>query len=145
MARIDALFAVRADVAAAFRTELQTEWAGVVVSNYLARVPYRLASGTPGQATHYVAHGRIPEGAIDRVVQALARATQGVRTSADWQGKAQGGSLADASWAIAYDGTDILAAVRRTAIDASYSVQPRDVLESVGLVPISQDADDGIP
>lgn len=141
MPLVRTLLVVRADVGAAFRSAALAEWA--VASDYIAATPCRRDSDPAGSpASHYVAHGHIPNGAFDTLRTILADVTQGVRDSVNWQGKAQGGALADARWAVAYDGTDIVAGYRKTYDDTGSKLDdPRAVLDALGLVRLSEDAE----
>ena len=135
------LLIMRADVAQDVRAAISTEW-GINATDWFAVRRYRRASGTPGQRTHFAAHGDIPISKFPTLRTILAQGTQGVRDSVDWQGRDQGVALADASWAIAYDGADIVAGYRLTRADATRYTKPTQVLEALGLVSIKQDAEE---
>lgn len=128
------LLVARADVAVAFRNE---------IGGIISAIGYRRTTDPAGVATYYVAHGRVSDAVWDNLVTALANATDGVRDDQDWQGR-PATVLADARWAIATDAGDLVAGFRLSEDEATFWESPRDELANFGLVPVSQDADDGI-
>ena len=142
MAATDVLIVLRADVAIAFRNAVVTQWS--VASNYISGVQYRRTGDTPGTFSHYVGHGRIPEGTFSTLRTILQDVTDGIRDSVDWQNEGSGGTLADADWAVAYAAGDPVAAYMMTGVGGGSTKTPQQGLDFLGLVPTSADADDGI-
>lgn len=142
MAATDVLIVLRADIAGAFRNAVVTQWS--VPETYVSGVQYRRSSDLPGTFSHYVGHGRIPEGTFSTLRTILQDVTDGVRDSVDWQNAGTGGALTDADWAVAYDAGDPVAAYMMTKIGGGSTRTPQQGLDFLGLVPTSADADDGI-
>ena len=132
MARRNALLLARNDVATAFRQGVQDSL-GFDVTKWLAAIKLRRVGDTPGTSSHRVAHGDIPVGLWDDVVDILTDSTDGIRDSADWFAKGSGGTLADARWAIAYDGADIVAAFYLTIEDNLTHAQATTLLTTFGF------------
>lgn len=121
------LIVARKDIALAFRTELQDLHGGR--HGKIAAMKYRRVGDAGSTFSHFVAHGHVNDDVWAGVLTALNSATANVRDSVNWQGK-PGTPVEDATWAIAYDGTDIVAGFRIIEGGA----RPRQVLESLDLV-----------
>lgn len=139
--RRHALIVARADVAVALRSAIVAELG--VASSWLAAAGYRRTTDVPGVATHYAAHGYVPDQLWPHLVAILDSVTAGVRDSTDWQGKPQT-PIADARWAVALDGVDLVAAYRLSEDRQTMWESPHTMLQNAGLVPVSADASDGI-
>lgn len=134
--------ALRVDVAIAFRDLVNERWS---VSDYFAAVPCRLETAPVGSPrTHFVAHGQIPDGRFSTLQELLRDATAGVRDAVDWQGRGQGNLLADARWAIATDGGELVAAYVLTRDGPTNWRSPRNAMALAGLVPVSRDTPDEV-
>lgn len=132
MARRRVLIVARADVSPSFREALQAAHGGR--HGHISAVEYRRTTDAAGSATYHVAHGTLSARVWASVLDALNGATQGVRDSVKWQGKDSGVAVAEATWAAAMAGGDIIGGFYMTDEE-----DPTAILARLGFVETATD------